>query len=252
MAELKGGGKKKRKKGSAPTREEKEAFAEEARQARDIEAKTVRVNEFLTVAELSELIDIPSTELVGAAFKNLGLMVTINQRLDFDQLELLLHEFNFTAVREEGYSGESQEEAEEEEDPADLVPRPPVVTVMGHVDHGKTLLLDSIRKTNVVAGESGGITQHIGAYHVELEGGRAISFLDTPGHAAFTAMRARGADVTDMSFSSSPQTIRSCLRRWRPSRTLRMPASRLWLRSTRWTSLLQIRGRCARNSCSTG
>lgn len=199
MAELKGGGGKKRRKksGGAPSQADREAREEVERQREEEEAKTVRVNEFLTVAELSELIDIPSSQLVGAAFKNLGLMVTINQRLDFDQIELLLDEFNFKAVREEEYA-EAAEEEVEVEDPATLKPRPPVVTVMGHVDHGKTLLLDSIRKTNVVAGESGGITQHIGAYHVELDDGRAISFLDTPGHAAFTAMRARGADVTDI------------------------------------------------------
>jgi len=216
MAELKGGGKKRRKKSSSqPSREEVEAQEEETRQKAEEEAKTVRVNEFLTVAELSELIDVPSTELVGAAFKNLGLMVTINQRLDFDQIELLLEEFNFKAVREEEYSGlEDETEIEVEDEPGKMVPRGPVVTVMGHVDHGKTLLLDAIRKTNVVAGESGGITQHIGAYHVELEDDRTITFLDTPGHAAFTAMRARGADVTDLVVlvvaaddSIMPQTI---------------------------------------------
>ncbi len=215
MAELKGGGKKRRRKTpSGPTREEREAQEEEERQLAEEESKTVRVNEFLTVAELSELIDVPSTELVSAAFKNLGLMVTINQRLDFDQLELLLDEFNFKAVREEDYSTAAEESEEVEEDPALLAPRPPVVTVMGHVDHGKTLLLDSIRKTNVVAGESGGITQHIGAYHLQLDDGRTISFLDTPGHAAFTAMRARGAEVTDIVVlvvaaddSIMPQTI---------------------------------------------
>lgn len=200
MAELKGGGgkKRRRKSSSRPSREEREAQEEEVRQLEEEEAKTVRVNEFLTVAELSELIDTPSTDLVSAAFKNLGLMVTINQRLDFDQIELLLDEFNYQAVKEEEYTGTDDEEEEEVEDPELLRPRPPVVTIMGHVDHGKTLLLDSIRKTNVVAGESGGITQHIGAYHVELDDDRSIAFLDTPGHAAFTAMRARGADVTDI------------------------------------------------------
>ena len=199
MAELKGGPKRRRKKAPAgPSREEREAQEREEQKLAAAEAKTVRVNEYLTVAELSELIDVPSTQLVGAAFKNLGLMVTINQRLDFDQLELLLDEFNYRAVREEDYAGDIASLEAGEDDPESLLPRPPVVTVMGHVDHGKTLLLDSIRNTNVVAGESGGITQHIGAYHVELDRRREITFLDTPGHAAFTAMRARGADVTDI------------------------------------------------------
>jgi translation initiation factor IF-2 len=215
MAELKGGGGKKRRraKGSVPTKEEIEAAAEEERLEEERERLTVRVNEFLTVAELAELIDIPSTEIVGSAFKNMGLMVTINQRLDFDQIELLLEEFGFTAVREEEYAAE--EVVEEEPDrPEDLVARPPVVTVMGHVDHGKTKLLDQVRSANVVAGEAGGITQHIGAYHVVLGDDKSITFLDTPGHAAFTAMRARGADVTDIVVlmvaaddSVMPQTI---------------------------------------------
>ncbi len=216
MAEIKGGsggGKKRRRKGQRPSAEEQEQQEEQEREEQERERTTVRVNEFLTVAELSELIDATSSEIVGSAFKNLGLMVTINQRLDFDQIELLLDEFGYTAVLEEDYSGETAVE-EEEEDPESLKPRPPVVTVMGHVDHGKTLLLDKIRKTNVVAGEAGGITQHIGAYHVELPDGRSITFLDTPGHAAFTAMRARGADVTDIVIllvaaddSVMPQTI---------------------------------------------
>jgi translation initiation factor IF-2 len=215
MAELKGGGRRRRKsRDPRPTVEEKEARKEEARREEEREATTVRVNEFLTVAELGELIDISSTELIGSAFKSLGLMVTINQRLDFDQIEMLLEEFNFTAVREQEYGAAEESDVEEEDDVALAVPRPPVVTVMGHVDHGKTKLLDSIRNTNVVAGESGGITQHIGAHHVDVDGERSLTFLDTPGHAAFTAMRARGADVTDIVIlvvaaddSVMPQTI---------------------------------------------
>ena len=198
MAEIKGG-RKKRRKGKATVaaaKEEREAAQELAAEKVAAEARTVRVNEFLTVAELAELIEASAAEIIGSAFRNMGLPVTINQRLDFDQIELLLEGFGFKAVREADYLPPGEEI--EEDDPADLRPRPPVVTVMGHVDHGKTRLLDWIRRTNVVAGEAGGITQHIGAYHVELDDGRTISFLDTPGHAAFTAMRARGADVTDL------------------------------------------------------
>ncbi len=216
MAEIKGGGgggKKRRRRGERVSQEEQELREMEQEEQREREAKTVRVNEFLTVAELAELMDVPAAQIVGAAFKNLGLMVTINQRLDFDQIELLLDEFGFSAVREEDYAAVGEEE-DEVEDEASLRPRPPVVTVMGHVDHGKTLLLDRVRKTNVVAGEAGGITQHIGAYHVELPDERSITFLDTPGHAAFTAMRARGADITDIVIlivaaddSVMPQTI---------------------------------------------
>ena len=213
MAEIKGGGKKRRRKKGRISAEEAEAQEAQHAEEQERERTTVRVNEFLTVAELSELVDVSSTEIIGSAFKNLGLLVTINQRLDFDQIELLLDAFNFTAVKEEAY------EAEEVVDvildaPESLEPRWPVVTVMGHVDHGKTLLLDRIRETNVVAGEAGGITQHIGAYHVELPDGRSVAFLDTPGHAAFTAMRARGADITDVVIlivaaddSVMPQTI---------------------------------------------
>ena len=198
LAEIKGGRKRTRKgKAALATEKEMRAAAEErAAEALAAEAKQVRVNEYLTVAELAELIKTPPTEIIGSAFRNMGLMVTINQRLDFDQIELLLEGFGFVAVRETDYA--PGPEAQDEDDPADLRPRPPVVTVMGHVDHGKTRLLDRIRDTNVVAGEAGGITQHIGAYHVEMEGDRTISFLDTPGHAAFTAMRARGAELTDL------------------------------------------------------
>ncbi len=198
MAEIKGGRKKRRKgKGAlAAAKEERAEALERAAVEKATEARTVRVNEFLTVAELAELVDVSPTDIIGWAFKNMSLMVTINQRLDFDQIELLLEGFGFKALKEEDYEPAAQ--PVEEDDPADLRPRPPVVTVMGHVDHGKTKLLDWIRDSNVVAGEAGGITQHIGAYHVELEGGRTISFLDTPGHEAFSAMRARGAEVTDL------------------------------------------------------
>lgn len=197
MAELKGGGKKRRRRSSGPSKEELEVIEEEQRQEEEKERRTVRVNEFLTVAELAGIAGVSPTLIVGSAFKNLGLMITINQRLDFEQIELFLDELGFEAIREEAYQAAADVD-EVTDDAADLLPRPPVVTVMGHVDHGKTLLLDSIRKTNVVAGESGGITQHIGAYNVEVAGDRTITFLDTPGHSAFTAMRARGADVTDL------------------------------------------------------
>jgi translation initiation factor IF-2 len=162
------------------------------------EKKTVRVNEFITVSELAQILKISAVQIVGFAFKNLGLMVTINQRLDFDQIELIAGEFGFQAVKEEEYAADLKTTPTVEDTAEQLESRPPVVTIMGHVDHGKTSLLDYIRKSNVVAGESGGITQHIGAYHVSLPGGKAITFLDTPGHEAFTAMRARGAQVTDI------------------------------------------------------
>jgi translation initiation factor IF-2 len=177
---------------------EMRAEAEEQRQiAAEKERKTVRVNEFITVSELAQILSISATQIVGFAFKSLGLMVTINQRLDFDQIELIAGEFGFQAVKESDYAADVTDMGDVDL-PEDLRPRSPVVTIMGHVDHGKTSLLDYIRKANVVAGEAGGITQHIGAYHVEVAGKRLITFLDTPGHEAFTAMRARGAQVTDI------------------------------------------------------
>jgi translation initiation factor IF-2 len=164
---------------------------------REREKTLIRVNEFISVSELATAMKVPATQIVQFAFKELGLMVTVNQRLDFDQIELIASAFGFQAVREDEYAAESETDQPEER-PEQLVSRPPVVTIMGHVDHGKTSLLDYIRKANIVAGEAGGITQHIGAYHVELPGDKRITFLDTPGHQAFTAMRARGAQVTDI------------------------------------------------------
>jgi translation initiation factor IF-2 len=185
----------------AHRREEGPSFREVEEQKRrdekEREKTLVRVTEFITVSELANILKVPAKEIVGFAFKELGQMVTINQRLDFDMIELIASAFGFQAMREEEYALAASEEAPKEE-AGDLKPRAPVVTVMGHVDHGKTSLLDYVRKANVVAGEAGGITQHIGAYQVTLKDGRSITFLDTPGHEAFTAMRARGAQVTDI------------------------------------------------------
>ena len=208
MKEMRGAPGKRRRDDSG--REELEAIRAAVAEK---EKKTVHVNEFITVSELADILKIPATQIVSFAFKHLGLMVTINQRLDFDQIELIAGEFGFIAVKEQEYAA-APTEAKVEDSPEQLSFRPPVVTIMGHVDHGKTSLLDYIRKANVVAGEAGGITQHIGAYHVTLPNGKNITFLDTPGHQAFTAMRARGAQVTDIVVlvvaaddSVMPQTI---------------------------------------------